>query len=54
MTPLSTFHQSMFVMFDGPAIYVVIQSVLSLSLSISTTSFVSDSGDYVVHRPYLR
>ena len=45
MTPLSTFHQSMFVMFDGPAMSVVIQSVLSLSLSRCTPSFVSDSGD---------
>ena len=27
-TPLSTFHQNMFVMIDGPTMYVVIQSVL--------------------------
>ena len=36
-------------MLDGPAMYVVIQSVLSLSLSRSTTSFVRDSGDCMLY-----
>ena len=50
MTALaSLFHQIMFETFDSPAMYVVIQAVMSLYASGRTSGIVFDSGVGVSH-----